>query len=163
MLLLLWLKMKRKHFLCCLVARSADSFLIPIIINWKISPNLCKRKFPSKIFISKHIVDRGINSLVHPKCLLCCLLLKNTHDFLWSWAYLVAGTLGFVFPFHGSALLPWARTWDSEPRGHLGPCPTYEEAGFFRPWDQAPSEDSRTVTTMLTHLWPGASPVGCPS
>ena len=97
MLLLLWLKMKRKHFLCCLVARSADSFLIPIIINWKISPNLCKRKFPSKIFISKHIVDTEINSPVHPKCLLCCLLFKNTYNFLWSWAYFVAGTVGVLF------------------------------------------------------------------
>lgn len=105
-------KNEGKHFLCCLVARSADSFLIPIIINWKISPNLCKRKFPSKIFISKHIVDMGINSLVHPKCLLCCLLFKNTQDFLWKLGIFGGWRSWFSVSLHGSAFLPWERTWD---------------------------------------------------
>lgn len=76
-----WLKTKRKPFLCCLVAKSADGFLISVIINWKMCPNLCERRFPRKIFINKHIVEMEINSPAHPERL-ACLFFRNMHDFI---------------------------------------------------------------------------------
>lgn len=137
--------MKRKPFLPCLLAKSDDRFLIPVIINWKICPNHCERKFPRKIFINKHIVDMEINSSVHPRCFVCCLFFKNMHDVICIWTFLVALLSCLLFSLSkGQHFLHVG-----EERGESGAVsrPTGADSTRLAPLDlsQPPGEDSRAV------------------
>lgn len=151
MLSLLRLKMKRKPFLGYVIAKSADSFLIPVIINWKICPNPCEIKFPSTIFINKHIrggdkQPRAPQMLFPGVCVLETRVISLRSGIPGGWLSGFPSSL-----CTGQHFLRVGEAWDAGAPGRLVSGPTgatsYEKT--------SPSDLETSLVVKILEQWPG--------